>query len=83
MRTRHQRLAKLVLSLWLIAASADASAQCAMCRDTTAGSGPQVRASLRRAIPVLGIPAVLIFVGIFGILFRFNKTDKDHSQNCS
>jgi hypothetical protein len=42
---------------------------CSMCRDTTAGSAPQVRAGLRRAIPVLAIPAILLFAG-FLVLAR-------------
>ncbi len=35
-----------------------------MCRDTTAGSAPQVRAGLRKAIPVLAVPAILLFGGV-------------------
>ena len=38
---------------------------CSMCRDTTAGSAPQIRAGLRRAIPVLAIPAIALFIGFF------------------
>ncbi|MBV8113504.1 MAG: hypothetical protein JO300_02105 [Silvibacterium sp.] len=37
---------------------------CSLCRDTTAGSAPRVRQSLRRAILVLGVPAGGIFLGI-------------------
>jgi hypothetical protein len=43
---------------------------CSMCRDTTAGSAPQIRAGLRRAIPVLAIPAIALFVGFFVIARR-------------
>lgn len=43
---------------------------CTLCRDTTAGSAPQVRAALRRAIPVLGVPAVALFCATLGIAFR-------------
>jgi hypothetical protein len=43
-----------------------------MCRDTTAGSAPQVRAGLRRAIPVLAIPAILLFGGF---LVAARRTD--------
>jgi hypothetical protein len=43
---------------------------CSMCRDTTAGSAPQVRAGLRRAIPVLAIPAIALFVGFFVVARR-------------
>jgi hypothetical protein len=45
---------------------------CSMCRDTTAGSAPQVRAGLRRAIPVLAIPAILLFGGF---LVAARRTD--------
>jgi hypothetical protein len=37
---------------------------CSLCRDTTAGSAPHARQSLRRAILILGIPAGGIFLGI-------------------
>jgi hypothetical protein len=38
---------------------------CSLCRDATAGSAPQARRALRRAIPLLGIPAIGIFAGTF------------------
>jgi hypothetical protein len=41
-----------------------------MCRDTTAGSAPQIRAGLRRAIPVIAIPAIALFVGFFLVARR-------------
>ena len=43
---------------------------CSMCRDTTAGSAPQIRAGLRKAIPVLAIPAIGLFIGFFVIARR-------------
>ena len=36
-----------------------------MCRDTTAGSAPAIRAGLRKAIPVLVVPAIALFLGFF------------------
>lgn len=55
----------LALSLFLMTATLSAHAQgCSMCRDTTAGSAPQLRAGLRRAIPVLAVPAILLFGGV-------------------
>ena len=36
---------------------------CSMCRDATAGSAPQVRKAFRRAIPLLGFPAIAIVAG--------------------
>lgn len=37
---------------------------CSACRDDTAGSAPQVRQSLRKAIPILGVPAAILFLGV-------------------
>jgi hypothetical protein len=51
---------------------------CSMCRDTTAGSAPQIRAGLHRAIPVLAIPAIALFVGFFIVARR---TDVWHRPN--
>jgi hypothetical protein len=45
---------------------------CSMCRDTTAGSAPQVRAGLRRAIPVLAVPAIGLFIAFFVVARRFD-----------
>jgi hypothetical protein len=50
---------------------------CPMCRDTTAGSAPQVQRGLRRAIPVLGIPAGGVFLGILFVAFRTGPRDQD------
>lgn len=53
---------------------------CSMCRDTTAGSAPQVRAALRKAIPVLAVPAIALFVGFFVIARRtdlWHRTGSD------
>jgi hypothetical protein len=55
--------------LFFVALAAHAQG-CSMCRDTTAGSAPQVRAGLRRAIPVLAIPAIALFVGFFVVARR-------------
>jgi hypothetical protein len=53
-----------VLAAVVLLFAVDGHAQgCSMCRDTTAGSAPQLRAGLRRAIPVLAIPAILLFGG--------------------
>jgi hypothetical protein len=54
----------LMLSLVLFPAFAAHAQGCSVCRDTTAGSAPQMRQGLRRAIPILGIPAAALFVGI-------------------
>jgi hypothetical protein len=74
----------LVTLLFVYALAAHAQG-CTMCRDTTAGSAPQIRAGLRRAIPVLAIPAIALFVGFFGLARRSDvwnrrdeRIDNDH-----
>jgi len=63
----------LCLTALLLSSTPAARAQgCSMCRDTTAGSAPQIRAGLRRAIPVLAIPAIALFVGFFAVARRTN-----------
>jgi hypothetical protein len=65
-------LALLMPLAAVLAFPAFASAQgCSMCRDTAAGSAPQVRQSLRRAIPVLGVPAAMVFLAMLAVAFRF------------
>jgi hypothetical protein len=59
----------LVALLFSLAIAAHAQG-CNMCRDTTAGSAPEIRAGLRKAIPVLAIPAIALFVGFFVIARR-------------
>jgi hypothetical protein len=60
-------------TLFLLSSAPAAHAQgCSMCRDTTAGSAPQIRAGLRRAIPVLAIPAIALFAGFFVVARRTN-----------
>jgi hypothetical protein len=62
---------RLALIAILFFAAAGAQAQgCSMCRDATAGSAPRIRAGLRRAIPVLAIPALALFVTFFVVARR-------------
>jgi hypothetical protein len=49
---------------------------CSMCRDTTAGSSPKIRAALRRAIPVLAIPAIGLFIAFFVIARRIDEQNR-------
>ena len=49
---------------------------CSMCRDTTAGSAPQARKGLRIAIPLLGIPAAGIFLGVLLVAARVKPGQK-------
>lgn len=61
----------LCFATLLLSSAPAAHAQgCSMCRDTTAGSAPKVRAALRRAIPVLAIPAIALFIGFFVVARR-------------
>jgi hypothetical protein len=62
------RIARVILVALLLTAPVVVRAQgCSLCKDATAGSSPQARRGLRRAILVLGIPAVAIFLGILTI----------------
>jgi len=66
MRSRLFSLALLAaaLAVPVLATPSIAHAQgCSLCRDATAGSAPQARKALRRAIPLLGLPAIGIFAG--------------------
>ncbi len=59
-------MALLLLALPLTACVIPSKARaqgCSQCRDTTAGSAPQARKSMRIAIPLLGFPAIGIFAG--------------------
>jgi hypothetical protein len=67
-------LLRIFLMAVLLSPALAAHAQgCSMCRDTTAGSAPQIRAGLRRAIPILAVPAIALFVGFF-VVARRTKT---------
>lgn len=71
-------VARLALLAAVLALPALASAQgCSMCRDTAAGSAPKMRQSLRRAIPVLGIPAAAVFLAMLGVAWRFPSQRRD------
>jgi len=72
----------LFLTVLLSVASNAALGQgCSMCRDTTAGSAPQVRAGLRRAIPVLAIPAILLFGGVLVIARRSDRWHQSQPED--
>jgi hypothetical protein len=43
---------------------------CSACRDDTAGSALPMRRSLRKAIPILGIPAAILFAGILVVAVK-------------
>ena len=54
---------------------------CSLCKDTTAGSAPRVRQSLRRAILILGLPAGGIFIGILVLARRIKPRESPHPTN--
>jgi hypothetical protein len=71
LRLTRVNLIRLCLATVLFACTFAAHAQgCSMCRDTTAGAAPQIRAGLRRAIPVLAVPAIALFIGFFALARR-------------
>ena len=69
---RAYALPLCITALLLCSAPAARAQGCSMCRDTTAGSAPQVRSALRRAIPMLAIPAIALFIGFFAVARRTN-----------
>jgi len=69
-------LIALCLAILLFPCARAAHAQgCSMCRDTTAGAAPQIRAGLRKAIPILAIPALALFLTFF-VVARRTDTEK-------
>jgi hypothetical protein len=71
MRLSH--FIRICFMMVLLCSAAAAHAQgCSMCRDTTAGSVPQIRAGLRRAIPILAVPAIGLFIAFFVVARRFD-----------
>jgi len=71
-----KRLRILLAFAILLSVAAPVCAQgCSLCRDTTAGSAPRARQTLRRAILVMAIPAGSIFVGILVIARKMNARE--------
>jgi hypothetical protein len=68
---------RFILLAVLLLASLGAHAQgCSMCRDTTAGAAPRIRAALRRSIPVLAIPALALFITFFVVARRIDALNR-------
>ncbi len=78
--TPSRLLPTVLVSILLLSPQLGHAQGCSMCRDTTAGSAPQARAGLRRAIPFLGIPAVTLFCGILVVGFRTKTRQRDDSE---
>jgi len=64
------RGAFLAVFCTLAGASGAAAQSCAMCYQNAAASGAQGGATLRHAILVLLLPAITLFVGILGLVYR-------------
>ena len=82
MRRIRLCLIRLSLAILLFTCALTAHAQgCSMCRDTTAGAAPQIRAGLRKAIPILAIPALALFLTFF-VVARRTDTGKHIDGPC-
>jgi hypothetical protein len=71
----RQLAAFAVIGIALALPLASHAQGCALCRDTTAGSAPRIRQSLRRAILVLGLPAGAVFIGILVVAKRIKPRE--------
>ena len=72
-RLRSKRLltATILAAFATLAVAVGAAAQgCAMCYQSAAASGAQGRVTLRHAILILLLPAITLFGGIFGLIYR-------------
>jgi hypothetical protein len=76
--------AVMFLVIALAAAAETALAQCAMCKESVAASDKAATLSsgLNLAVLVLLLPAVAMFVGLFGVFLRYrNPQDKSPSED--
>lgn len=64
----------LALFCTLTAPLVAAAQGCAMCYQNAAASGPSATSALRHAILILLIPAASLFLGIFGLIFRRDRS---------
>lgn len=60
----------IALGSALFASPAAFAQGCALCYNDAAATGPHAIAALRHGILVLAIPPMLIFAGIFAVLYR-------------
>lgn len=71
----------LVLAALLSITALSHAQGCSLCKDSTAGSAPIVRQSLRRAILILGLPAGGIFIGILVLARRIKPREAPEPTN--
>lgn len=78
---RQMRLRLALLALLLTLPLISHAQGCSLCKDTTAGSAPRVRQSLRRAILILGLPAGGIFIGILVLARKIKPRETPEPTN--
>jgi len=81
LRSKRLLTATILAAFATLAVAFGAAAQgCAMCYQSAAASGAQGRVALRHAILILLSPAVTLFFGVFGLIFRRDSTRKIRSS---
>jgi hypothetical protein len=72
---RRSILVILTVCVILLFAFEPAFAQCAMCKQTLENSenAPAAARGMNAAILVLFLPPVVMFLGIFGLIYRFRN----------
>ena len=65
----------IALAAVLLIAAEPALAQCAMCKESIANSeeGASLSSRFNMAVLVLLLPAVAMFVGLFGVFYRYRN----------
>jgi hypothetical protein len=66
-------LALSAVLLFALATPHAAAQGCAMCYQNASASGDQGRAALRHGILVLLLPALSLFLGVCGLIYRSNN----------
>ncbi|HLW82193.1 MAG TPA: hypothetical protein VKS20_09145 [Candidatus Acidoferrales bacterium] len=72
-----------LLAGMLISAPAAFAQGCALCYNDASATGPQAEAALRHGILILLIPPMLIFSGLFGMLYRRRNAHHEASRLAS
>ncbi|MEW6212932.1 MAG: hypothetical protein AB1631_31705 [Acidobacteriota bacterium] len=63
-------------------AASPALAQCAMCKESVANSeeGTSLASRLNLAVVILLLPAVAMFVGLFGVFYRYRNPQDEPTE---
>ncbi len=81
-----KKISLVIFALALVAlifiATEPALAQCAMCKESVSNSeeGAGLASRLNAAILVLLVPAVAMFVGLFGVFYRYRNPQDAEPQ---